>query len=76
MIKAEATNKDGSPVLLLGLSMETLSCLVAGMPVRTTAEDMRKLGLPEVEVILCFSFTDEDMIRTLQSNGVASKRIY
>lgn len=76
MIKAEATTKDGSPALLIGISMETLSVLVAGMPIRATVEDMRKLGLPEVEVILYFAFTDEEVLDKLRSTGASPQRIY
>lgn len=60
----------GQPVLFLGLSGENVTRLTAGEPIRVSAAQMRDLGLPEVEVVLHYGRTEQDILDELEAHGV------
>ncbi|HEY0933725.1 MAG TPA: hypothetical protein VGD91_08285 [Trebonia sp.] len=72
MIKAAAKTKLGVPVLILGLSGENVTRLAAGEPIRVSAAAMRELGLPQLEVVLHYGRTEDDILAELSSHGVTA----
>lgn len=70
MIKGAMRTALGQPVLFLGLSGENVTRLAAGEPIRVTAATMRELGLPEVEVVLHYGRTEQDILDELKAHGV------
>lgn len=70
MIKAAGKTAFGTPVLFLGLSGENVTRLAAGEPVRVSAEAMRGLGLPGMEVVLHYGRTEDDIVAELKAHGV------
>lgn len=71
MIKAAGRTGAGSPLVLLGLSGENITRLVAGEPIRITAADMQALGLPPVEIVLHFGKTESAILAELRQFGVS-----
>jgi hypothetical protein len=70
VIKASAKTAFGVPVLFLGLSGENVTRLAAGEPIRMTAATMRDLDLPQVEVVLHYGRTEDDILAELKAHGV------
>jgi hypothetical protein len=70
MIKASAKTALGVPVLFLGLSGENVARLAAGEPIRVSAEAMRELGLPQVEVVIHYGKTEDDILAELKAHGM------
>lgn len=70
MIKASAKTALGVPVLFLGLSGENVTRLAAGEPIRVSASAMAALGLPQVEVVLAYGRTEDDILAELKKHGV------
>ena len=70
MIKAAGKTGLGVPLLLLGLSGENVTRLAAGEPIRVSAAAMRDLGLPQVEVVLHYGKTEDDILAGLKAHGV------
>ena len=70
MIKAAGKTSLGVPLLLLGLSGENVTRLAAGEPIRVSAAAMRELGLPQVEVVLHYGRTEDDIVAELKAHGV------
>lgn len=70
MIKAAGRTGLGLPLLLLGLSGENVTRLAAGEPIRVTAGDMQALGFPQMEVVIHYGRTEENIVAELESHGV------
>lgn len=67
MIKASGETSDGSPLLLIGLSHENLTRLVANEPIMfKTAE----LGLPGMTVVVMAGRTEEEMADLIRGHGI------
>jgi hypothetical protein len=73
MIKGALRTALGQPVLFLGLSGDNVTRLAAGEPIRVRAAQMRDLGLPEVEVVLHYGRTEQDILDELEAHGVKGK---
>jgi hypothetical protein len=59
----------GQPLMLiLGLSGENVTRLVAGEPIAFEAAD---LGLPEMTVVIMYGKTEADIAKEFEANGVA-----
>lgn len=65
----------GSPVLFLGLSGENVTRLAAGEPIRVSATAMRELGLPQVEVVIHYGRTEQDILDELEAHGVTPEKV-
>lgn len=63
MIKATAKMKDGRPMVLLGLTGETIARMMADEPVSV---DLADLGLESVQVVLMYGKTETDIAKQLQ----------
>jgi hypothetical protein len=70
VIKAAGKTKAGALVLFLGLSGENVTRLAAGEPIRVSAGAMAALGLPQVEVILHYGRTEDDILAELKAHGM------
>jgi len=70
MIKGAMKTVFGQPVLFLGLTGENVTRLAAGEPIRVSTAQMRELGLPEVEVVLHYGRTEQDILDELAAHGV------
>lgn len=75
MIKAANKSHAGVPLLFLGLSGENVTRLASGEPIKVSASDMRNLGLPELDVILHYGRTEQDIIAELEALGIKWKRV-
>jgi hypothetical protein len=73
MIKAAGKTGLGVPLLLLGLSGENVTRLAAGEPIRVSAAAMRELGLPQLEVVLHYGQTEDDILAELKAHGMEMK---
>lgn len=67
MIKATGRTADGMPLLVLGLSGENVTRLMADEPIRLNLAD---LGLPPMEVLIVGGRTEDSIITDLQTAGV------
>lgn len=70
MIKASTRTALGQPVLFLGLSGENITRLAAGEPIRISVQQMTELGLPQVEVLIHYGRTEQDIIDELGAHGI------
>lgn len=70
MIKAAGKTGLGLPLLLLSLSGENVTRLAAGEPIRVTAQQMGALGLPQMEVVLHYGRTEDDIVAELKAHGI------
>lgn len=70
MIKAAGKTALGLPVLLLGLSGENVTRLAAGEPIRISPQAMSQLGLPQMEVVIHYGRTEDDIVAELKAHGV------
>ena len=70
MIKAAGKTGLGLPLLLLGLSGENVTRLAAGEPIRISAAQMAGLGLPQMEVVIHYGRTEDDILAELKAHGV------
>lgn len=71
MIKGAGQTGDGQPLLLLGLSGENMARLVAGEPILIRAEELASLGVPAVQVVICYGKTESAILKELQYFGIA-----
>lgn len=69
MIKATSKMKDGRPLLILGLSGENFTRMLADEPM---AIDVGSLGdgMPALEVVLLAGKTEQDVVDQLRSAGL------
>lgn len=70
MIKAAGKTGLGLPLLMLGLSGENVTRLAAGEPIRVSAQHMAELGLPQMEVVIHYGRTEQDIVDDLESHGL------
>lgn len=75
MIKAAGHTGLGTPFVFLGLSGENVTRLVAGEPVRVTAANMQKLGLPPVEILIHYGKTEDAILEEIRESGVDVERV-
>ncbi|HMH92359.1 MAG TPA: hypothetical protein VK586_14895 [Streptosporangiaceae bacterium] len=73
MIKAAGKTGLGIPLLLLGLSGENVTRLAAGEPIRVSAAQMKQLGLPQIEVVIHYGRTEDDILAELKAHGVQAR---
>jgi hypothetical protein len=66
VIKAAGTS-NGRPLLILGLSGENMTRLMAGEPIRL---DTAPLGLPTMTVLILGGRTEEDIANDLRTHGI------
>lgn len=65
MIKAAGRTGDGRPLALLGLTGENVTRLVADEPL---VVELAQLGLPDVQVVVVYGKTEDDIIDKLSDN--------
>lgn len=68
MIRAKLNKSDGRQVMIVGLSGENVTRLVAGEPIMHAMEDA---GFPGVDLVILYGKTEADVtadLRLLQSN--------
>jgi hypothetical protein len=63
------------PILLLGLSGENITRLIAGEPIMFNTEQLAQLGFHELEVIILYGRTEDAIIDELESRGVTLKGV-
>lgn len=66
MIKAAGT-RGGKPMLILGLSGENMTRLMAGEPIML---DTAALGLPEMNVVIVGGRTEDAITADLRAHGL------
>lgn len=74
MIKARSTTGFGTPLLFLGLSGENVTRLVAAEPIRITAGDMQRLGLPAIEIVIHYGKTEQSIVDEIQAHEITLRR--
>lgn len=67
MLKASGQTGDGRPLVVLGLSEENVSRLVAQKPVRL---DLADVGLSPTEVVIVYGQTEADIEKKLAESGL------
>jgi hypothetical protein len=67
VIKAVGRSSDGTTVLLLGISGENVTRLVAGEPIHIDAEDMKEMGLPPMHIGLMYGRTEQDIANEIKT---------
>jgi hypothetical protein len=63
MLKATGRTGDGTPLLILGLSGENVTRLVAGEPIRF---NLSEVGMPPAEVVIHYGRTEADIEAALR----------
>lgn len=56
--------------LLLGLTGENVTRLIAGEPIMVPAARMKILGLPLIKVFIMYGKTEQEIIRTFKDYGI------
>jgi hypothetical protein len=67
VIKGAGQTGDGQPLLLLGLSEENMARLVAGEPILIRAEELVALGVPAMQVVICYGKTEAAILKDLRA---------
>ncbi len=67
MIKAVGQVKDGVPLVVLGLSSENFTRLLANEPI---AIDMAEMGLPPMQVLIVGRKTEREIAEHLEDIGL------
>lgn len=67
MIKAAGRTGDGKPLVILGLSGENMTRLMAGEPIRL---DLADLGLRSTVVVIVGGRTENDIAADLAAHGL------
>jgi hypothetical protein len=70
MIKAGAKTFHGESLLFLALSGADVTQLAAGERIRVSPEDLEKLGLPPMVIVLGYGRTDADILANLKADGI------
>ena len=68
MIKAVASQKDGSTAVFLGLSRENVDRLLANQPIPVKLRELHP-DLPDLTIILLGGETEDDIAEDLRSLG-------
>lgn len=63
MIKATGRDANGNPLLVLGISGENVTRLLADEPIQF---DTAEVGLPPMTVVIVYGKTEPDIVRTLK----------
>lgn len=69
MIKAKAVTQDGTSLLLLGLSGENVTRLIAGEPIHIDASELKTMGLPSIHVGIVYGRTEEDIANDIRGHS-------
>ena len=75
MIKASGQNAFGQPLLILGLSGESITRIVADEPIWIKYREMYRMGLPAVEIVITYRKTEEEIINILQEKYPNIKKL-
>lgn len=67
MIKGTGQTGDGRPLLVLGLTGENITRLMADEPILINLADM---DLPDTQIIIIAGKTDEDIAKKLTKHGL------
>lgn len=70
MIKAAGQTGDGKPLVILGLSGENMTRLMAHEPIRF---DLAELGLPSTVVVIVGGRTENDIADELVEHGLMTE---
>jgi hypothetical protein len=70
VIKGVLTKADGTPILLLGVTGESVTRIVAGEPIRVAADEVEAMSLPRVEVVIMYGKTHQDVVDQLRAAGL------
>jgi hypothetical protein len=73
MIKALTKTALGEPLLLLGVSGENVTRLVAGEPIRITSAQLTELGLPPI--VIHYGRTEQDILDEMKAHGVVLQEV-
>lgn len=68
MIKAAGKTGLGLPLLMLGLSGENVARLTAGEPIRIDAEQMTRMGLPQMVIVIHYGRTEQSILDDMREN--------
>lgn len=66
MLKAKGRREDGAPVMLLGLTGENVTRLVAGEPI---VFDAAIIGFPPCDVVVVYGRREQDIVDMLKAGG-------
>lgn len=69
MIKATGQDGEGNPLLILGVTRENVTRMIAGKPIRVTAAEMVTMGLAPVELIIHYGPTEKAIMQELRRLG-------
>lgn len=67
MIKAVGADRRNRPILILGLSGENVTRMVAGEPLHLDTADV---GLPQILVRIVYGGTEEDLLAQFEASGL------
>lgn len=67
MLKASGRSGDGRPLVILGLSGENMTRLMADEPIEF---DLADLGLPSTQVVIVGGRTEDDVAEQLRAHGL------
>lgn len=70
MFKAAGRTAAGLPLLILGVSGENVTRMAAGEPLRVPASHLAALGLPPMEIGICYGRTEQDIVTSLTEAGL------
>lgn len=68
MIKARGEAKDGNLLLVLGLSGENITRLVAGEPVYIGASELTGMGFPAMHIGIVYGKTERAILKQLSES--------
>jgi hypothetical protein len=68
MLKGKTVDREGKPVMIVGLSGENVTRLAAGEPIYFDASEF---GLPGCKVMLLYGKTELDIIAALRANSAS-----
>lgn len=57
------------PILVIGLSAENASRLLAGQPIKIAAQTVAEMGLPEMEIVILGGPTEDGIAADLRKVG-------
>lgn len=73
MIKAAGRDGNGRPLLVLGITAENVAKLKQGDPILIRSEQMGRLGLPELSLVICYGDTEGNIIAELEAQGLTDE---
>lgn len=63
MIKATGQRKGGKPFVLLGITGENVTRIVAGEPLKV---NLNEVGLDDIEIAIVYGKTEEDLVAQIE----------